>query len=149
MGEITHEELDARLACLNVGSRIGTTVHDIAGSVAELYQGASREDIRRIHQAILRDDFKRLEEARDAAKKACGWFDDSLVGNGIEKLLITGPNGSPEELAEILKEFTGTPGLYDDESAAVRDAPIKYDPPLLRNLRRVVQSRSPEPEKPA
>lgn len=110
-----------RLKCVYIGSRIGTTVHAIASSVAVLAGGSGpvRPDERRIHRSLLKTEFKELEWARDAAKRICGWYDDTLVGNGIEKLLLTGPQASEDELSDLLKEFTGTPGLYHEEAKAV------------------------------
>ncbi|MBF6555482.1 MAG: hypothetical protein IVW52_04820 [Acidimicrobiales bacterium] len=150
MADVGENELAARLACFHVGSRVGRRVDDIALAALTIHESVrrhpnpdEREHHNEVQRNILRREFGELRHAVDAAKKACGLDPEFPVGERLHRLLEMGPGADPEDMFHELQPLTAD--LHADEENAVRDAPVRYDPPLLRNVRRA--AGSPDQEK--
>jgi hypothetical protein len=119
-------EENERIRCLYVGARIGRSIHDIATSALNIHEAPIRYRVRserdhhvELDRAALRSEYEELRAAVDRARTLCGWYDDSEVGHGVDRLLSVGPAANVEDIFEELGQFTGDPGLAAEENDAV------------------------------
>jgi len=122
--------------CLLIGSRIGRTLRDIADLAYTTGEGDRGLPLRaRLDRDYaLTDAYALLEHAVGAARKSCGWYDDSALGHQVEAMLserlpVSGLREARNRVASTMTELKLTEGRA-----------VSADPPLFRNLRRAVRT---------